>query len=480
MAASFDAYVPEYHPYDPRASTHADLSAAPGRSLGAKRGNGMSADVPDWRRRSAAVVALIAPVLAAGRVLDSLGRPADLLLWLACVAGGVAAIWYALTRRGRSRWLALAALPVLLCAGFLDGLVLLGQIVFLLLVFAVAGGYALGPDRARLRDHGRPPRDMPPARHGVLIVNPRSGDGKAGRFRLAEAAADRGVRVVVLHPGDDLVALAEQAVAEGADVLGMAGGDGSQALVASVAMRHDVAFVCVPSGTRNHFALDLGLDRGDVPAALDAYADAVERTVDLATVNGRVFVNNASLGVYARVVQSSAYRTAKLTTWARMLPDMLGPGAAPMDLEFDGPDHRRYTEAPLVMVSNNPYAVRDLSGPATRPRLDTGRLGILVARLADRAAATALGPRRHRDLLEWTESRFEIRSSGPVPVGVDGEALVLDPPLRFASLPQALRVRLPRNAPAVIRPRFRAALTRQDLTALLHVAAGRPVPAAGG
>jgi len=262
--------------------------------------------VPDWRRRRAAVVALIAPVLAAGRVLDSLGRPEQLLLWLACVAGGVVAIWYALTRRGRSRWLALAALPLLLCAGFLDGLVLLAQILVLLFVFAVAGGYALGPDRARLRDHGHPPRDVPPARQGVLIVNPRSGDGKAGRFRLAETAAERGVRVIVLQPGDDLVALSEDAVAGGADVLGMAGGDGSQALVATVATRHDVAFVCVPSGTRNHFALDLGLDRGDVPAALEAYDGAVERTVDLATVNGRVFVNNASLGVYARVVQSRA------------------------------------------------------------------------------------------------------------------------------------------------------------------------------
>ena len=109
----------------------------------------------------------------------------------------------------------------------------------------------------------------------------------------------------------------------------MAGGDGSQALVASVAMRHDMAYVCVPSGTRNHFALDLGLDRADVVAALEAFTDGVERTVDLGRVNGRVFVNNASLGVYAQVVRSGAYRGAKARTWGRMLPDLLGPKAAP-------------------------------------------------------------------------------------------------------------------------------------------------------
>ncbi len=105
----------------------------------------------------------------------------------------------------------------------------------------------------------------------------------------------------------------------------MAGGDGSQALVATVADRRDIAHVCIPAGTRNHFALDLGLDRDDVVGALDAFTDGAERRIDLAQVNDRVFVNNASLGVYAKVVQSDAYRDAKLETWTGMLPDLLGP-----------------------------------------------------------------------------------------------------------------------------------------------------------
>ena len=140
----------------------------------------------------------------------------------------------------------------------------------------------------------------------------------------------------------------------------MAGGDGSQALVATVAMQHDVAHVCVPAGTRNHFALDLGLDRDDVVGALDAFTDGVERRIDLASLNERIFVNNASLGVYAQVVQSDAYRDAKLGTWKRMLPEMLGQDAPPGELEFAAPHARDWSDASLVIVSNNPYQLRRL------------------------------------------------------------------------------------------------------------------------
>ncbi len=112
----------------------------------------------------------------------------------------------------------------------------------------------------------------------------------------------------------------------------MAGGDGSQAVVAAVAAAHDLPFVCVPAGTRNHFALDLGVDRDDVVGALDAYGDARQARIDLAEVNGRVFVNNVSLGVYARIVASDEYRDAKLRTAAKMLPTLLGPDAPPSGL----------------------------------------------------------------------------------------------------------------------------------------------------
>src|SRR5690606_7459603 len=154
-----------------------------------------------------------------------------------------------------------------------------------------------------------------------------------------------------------LLELARDAVARGVDVLGMAGGDGSQALVASVASEADVAFVCIPAGPRNHFALDLGLDRDDVGGALDAFGDAVERRIDLATVNGRTFVNNVSLGVYAKIVQSPEYRDAKGQTAVAMLPDLLGPDGEPFDLHFDGPDGAEHSGAQLIQVSNNAYVL---------------------------------------------------------------------------------------------------------------------------
>jgi diacylglycerol kinase family enzyme len=148
---------------------------------------------------------------------------------------------------------------------------------------------------------GRPDEGWRPvaaAERPVLLVNPRSGDGVAGRLGLAEKARDLGIHVVELTPGDSCAHLARTAVEGGADALGMAGGDGSLAVVAAVAIEHGVPFVCVPAGTRNHFALDVGVDRRDVLGSLAAFGEAVESRVDVADVNGRMFLNNVSLGIY--------------------------------------------------------------------------------------------------------------------------------------------------------------------------------------
>ena len=160
----------------------------------------------------------------------------------------------------------------------------------------------------------------------MLFFNPRSGGGKAERFSLAAEARSRGIESIELGSGDDLETLVRTAVAEGADALAMAGGDGSQAVVAALAAEHGLPYACVPAGTRNHFALDLGVDRDDVVGALDAFVDGGERLVDLAEVNGRVFVNNVSLGLYAEAVQRKGYRDAKLRTIFDTVPDVLGPG----------------------------------------------------------------------------------------------------------------------------------------------------------
>ena len=199
----------------------------------------------------------------------------------------------------------------------------------------------------------------------------------------------------------------------------MAGGDGSQALVASAAARHDVPYMCVPAGTRHHFALDLGLDRSDVVGAVDVFADGVERRIDLAAVNGRTFVNNASLGLYAEVVQSPDYRDAKLKTAASILPDLLGPDATQLDLRYTGPGGEAHRTAHLIFVSNDPYQLDHPGGRGTRARIDRGVLGIVTVVIADAddarkfVALEAAGQvRRFPGWAEW--SNRDSRSA-PVP-----------------------------------------------------------------
>jgi diacylglycerol kinase family enzyme len=321
------------------------------------------------------------------------------------------------------------------------------------------------------------------AHRPVLIVNPRSGGGKAERFGLARECRARGIEPVVLRPGDDLVGLAEAAVARGADVIGMAGGDGSQALVADVAARHGLAMVVVPAGTRNHLALDLGLDRTDVVGALDAFGAAVERTVDLGTVNGRVFVNNVSLGLYAEVIRSPGYRDAKLDTTLSTLPRVLGRGSTPFDLRFTGPAGERHAGAHVVQVSNNPYG-STAGARGNRPRLDTGRLGVIALEIPDDGAAAAFlaaaaagRPERFAGFTAWEPTAFEVDSGMPVDVGLDGEALRMPPPLRFSIRPQVLRVRLPEHAvglsPAARHQRLRTTLGELRLTASGRSSGGR-------
>jgi hypothetical protein len=346
------------------------------------------ANRPPAGRRVAAAVSLLTLVAAAGLLLVGVVvHLGAVLLALACLLICVIAGWYVVSRRGFARAVA-AVVMVAALGGLATGLAFANlNLLALVLVIAVsamsvvsaryalrarpagAAGSAGAPaDAARLSAAARP-------RRPVLVMNLKSGGGKAERFRLAEECARRGIEPVVLRPGDDLQRLADDAVSRGADVIGMAGGDGSQALVATVASRRGIPHVCVPAGTRNHFALDLGLDRDDVVGALDAFTDGVERQVDLAAVNGRVFVNNASLGLYAKVIQSPEYRDAKLSTAASVLPAVLGPEAKPLDLRFRGPDGD-HPDAHLILVSNDPYQLDTIGGMGTRERLDLGVLGI--------------------------------------------------------------------------------------------------------
>src|SRR5205823_6079318 len=234
-----------------------------------------------------------------------------------------------------------------------------------------------------------------------------------------------------LHPGDDLWELVRNAIDQGADALAMAGGDGSQAIVAAVAAEKGVPYACIPAGTRNHFARGLGVDRDDVVGALDAFVDGRERVVDLAEVNGRVFVNNVSLGLYAEAVQREGYREAKIRTILETVPDVLGPAGRPLDLQWTGPDGAGHESAATILVSNNRYRLGTLVGSGTRPRMDERVLGVA-------AVQAAQGER----LLEWSVPEFEVGSHEEIAAGIDGEAVKLTPPVTFRMRPAALRVRI--------------------------------------
>jgi diacylglycerol kinase family enzyme len=406
----------------------------------------------EFPRGSYAVLVLIAAAAAASRGLVQHG--ARRRLWLA--AAGLAALGFVV--------LVIRSHPALLLG----------------LLITLSSGAAAGRAAFRVRVKLPPaPRPLRP----VLFWNPRSGAGKAVRLGLADAARARGIEPIEVRSGVDLEQLVRQAVEQGADALAMAGGDGSQAVVARVAAERALPYACIPAGTRNHFALDLGLDRDDVVGALDAFSDATEQVIDLAEVNGRVFVNNASMGVYAKVVQSAEYRDAKIATAADVLPDILGPNALPLDLRFTLPSGEEADTAQLILVSNNAYELHRLRGAGTRARIDGGVLGVAsvcvggamdVERLV---ALEAVGQvERFSGWSEWTTATFEVRSGGPVEIGVDGEALRLEPPLRFAIRAGALRVRLPRTAlglsPAARRVRRSPRETFPDL---VKVVLGRRV-----
>jgi diacylglycerol kinase family enzyme len=411
------------------------------------------------RRRLAAVAAL---VTGAATVVFALAVAVENfpngLVVLSCLALAVVLGWYGIRRRGPARVAGLGGAALALVGSFalLVAQGSLAENVVVLAGVAVTVGAAATAFAIHL--------DLPAAKrpeHPVLFMNPRSGGGKATKFHLAEEARKRGIEAVELRPGDDLWELVRDAVAGGADALAMAGGDGSQAIVAAVAAEKGLPYACIPAGTRNHFALDLGVDRDDVVGALEAFVDGGERVVDLAEVNGRVFVNNVSLGLYAEAVQQEGYRDSKIRTILETVPDVLGPDGEPLDLQWTGPDGARHDSAATILVSNNRYRLGRLVGSGTRPRMDEHVLGV--------AAVQANGGRA---LLEWTVPEFSVGSHGEIAAGIDGEAVKLTPPVSFRMRPGALRVRIapahPGASPSAAEPGSLGA----GIARLVSIAAG--------
>jgi diacylglycerol kinase family enzyme len=261
----------------------------------------------------------------------------------------------------------------------------------------------------------------------VLFVNPRSGDDRPSAEELVAEAGSRGVRVHVLEEGDDVEALAREA---DADALGIAGGDGSLAPVAGVAIERELPFVCIPFGTRNHFARDLGLDRDDPVAALDAFAGGSERRIDVGRCGDRVFLNNVSLGDYAQLVHRREERRrrrealARARAWLILLRDRGSPPVFSIDGDA--------VQARIVLVANNAYSL-DVLSLGERERLDEGRLHLYVA------GGLTPGTWEERSGTRFTVDTAHRRARA----AVDGEPAELDTPVEFRIEPGALRVLVP-------------------------------------
>jgi len=383
----------------------------------------------------------------------------------ATLAGGY---WF-LARRGVLRWIgaALAVLAIVFVVVYFATAEVIAVALVSLGILAL-GGWAARSALRHTAEPWMPAFEVPPPRRAFIVMNPRSGGGKVARFDLKNKAEALGAEVVLLDgPGQiDVAALARDAVSRGADLLGVAGGDGTQALVAGIAADHDLPLLVISAGTRNHFALDLGLDRDDPATCLNALTDGVEVRTDLGMIAGRPFVNNASFGAYAEIVQSPEYRDNKERTMLTMLPDLLsGQRAAHLRVRAGKATVR---DVQAVLVSNNPYGSGRLLEMGRRTRLDQGELGIVAGRLD--SATRAIGLLRLNgggSLTAMTGRDAVIDADEPaIPVGIDGEAVSVPTPVLCTIRPQALRVRLPRDRPGVPAPRPRIDWKRLILAAL--------------
>jgi diacylglycerol kinase family enzyme len=290
-----------------------------------------------------------------------------------------------------------------------------------------------------------------------LIVNPAAGSAATFQDGLTGAAHERGIRVRMLEPGQDMRLAALTAVEDGAESLAVAGGDGSVAAVAGVAVERDLPLVIVPVGTLNHFARDLGLDLTRPLRALDAfYAGHKERRVDVGRINRRSFINNVSIGVYAEMLGDPGYRQDKLGVAQVKLQAALSDPELRRALRITPPEEAPLEGVVAVVVSNNPYEFARWDRLGQRHRLDTGSLQVSVFNastleaLERLIAGTLLGAIEFRPALRhWTSERLEMGVPGEVVrAGVDGEPITFEAPLRFSVDPGALRVLVPEGLPA--------------------------------
>lgn len=316
----------------------------------------------------------------------------------------------------------------------------------------------------------------------ILIINPKSGNGRAIKAGIDKKAAAAGIKVIITKRGDSIEGLARAEVARGADVLGVSGGDGTLGAVAKIALEHNLPLVALPGGTRCHFARDAGFEPERITDALESFT-GVETAVDVGDINGRIFLNNASFGLYADIVDNPEYREHKVATSRKVLQDILEDNGKAYSLQFRDHENNKHQQAVLILVGVGPYETLNLLELGHRKSLSSGKLQIsVVTRLDDATVKHLLGglpfkknasTKMADNFLQWEVSKFSLSSkSAKLVVGVDGEREEYSSPVKISLLPGKLRLMMPAEG---MRGRKKLPLDTMTIKRLWRAVIGREI-----
>lgn len=372
------------------------------------------------------------------------------------------AAWLVVAAAGRTREfigkglfvVGLAALTIELIGFFSERQHIRSVIGLLLLaaIYVVLVGWLRDTYWQMKREHEIRMQPITVFKHPMLIINPKSGNGRAVKAHVDLLARNMGITVLMTRKDESVEATTRRAIQAGADVLGIAGGDGSIGAVAKVALAHDLPIIVLPGGTRCHFARDLGLEPKRIVDSLASFK-GVERRVDVGVINRRVFLNNVSFGLYADIVDHPEYRDHKMRVSYEVMHSIADGSTALYDLQFQS-GNRQVKRAAEVLVGVNRYDFVDLFELGHRERLDEGVLQVTaLTELNDRVVKNLLRTtkvkklREHIDdtgLLQWTNQSFALTNSHhTIVAGVDGEREQYETPVSIRILPKALRIYVP-------------------------------------
>jgi diacylglycerol kinase family enzyme len=299
-----------------------------------------------------------------------------------------------------------------------------------------------------------------PARRAMVVLNARSGTGcspeRAAELRGLFDAAGMDAQIVLAASGEEMFEAVDRARDQGIELVVAGGGDGTQSAVASRLAGSSMVQGVLPLGTLNHFAKDLGIPLKDEDA-IRTLAEGRVREVDVGEVNGRVFINNSSIGLYPEIVRERELQQVRLgkSKWRALASATLHatrrhPGLA---VRLDAQGEHEVLRTPFVFIGNNRYIMEGF-GIGARDSLQGGELALYMSRRRGRLGLFLLALRalvkrlqQAQDFATVTGTQFVISTHHRrIRVAADGEVMMLDTPLHYRVRPRALRVMVPAQA----------------------------------